>query len=208
MVEELIAEGWTPQQIVGLLERDYGMSNANAILFVQTALGGPGDVLVAPSAPEGSVMDPGFGEDSESEPLAAGGMAWDETKHPRVRAGQRGGGQWTRMEAAERARLGKAIRDSVEIGEAQPAQEEPPEPVNMDAIADFDRAKLRRALAYSSDEGLKQRFADARSWEDLSMDDRRSLASKLEDVQDETDYEGFQPLIDRLRRERATIDRP
>lgn len=201
MVDELIADGWTPQQIVGLLERDYGMSNANAILYVQTALGGPGDVIQDPGPPPG-VLDPGLGDDEDSESLTS--AAWDESKHPRVRSG-RGGGQWTRLETAERARLGKAIRDSVEVGEAQPAQEAPPEPVNADAIADFDRAKLRRALAYSSDEGLKQRFADARTWEDLTVDDRRSLASKLEDVQDETDYEGFQPLIDRLRRERASL---
>lgn len=203
MVDELIADGWTPQQIVALLERDYGMSNANAILFVQTALGGPGDVIEDPGPPPGDMLDPGLGDGEDSESLAA--AAWDETKHPRVRAGARGGGQWTRLEAAERARLGKAIRDSVEVGEAQPEQQAEPGPVNADAIADFDRAKLRRALAYSGDDGLKQRFADARSWEDLSTDDRRSLANKLEDVQDETDYEGFQPLIDRLRRERVSL---
>jgi hypothetical protein len=61
MVEELIAEGYTPAQVMGILIADYGASPADAALIVSTALGGTGDVVVEELdelVPPGAVEEP------------------------------------------------------------------------------------------------------------------------------------------------------
>ncbi len=46
MVEEMIAEGMSPDEIVTELVDQFGMASGDAELLVDTALGGPGDLLV------------------------------------------------------------------------------------------------------------------------------------------------------------------
>lgn len=46
MVEELIAEGYTREQVADLLVAAYGLSPGDAELMVATALGEPGDLVM------------------------------------------------------------------------------------------------------------------------------------------------------------------
>lgn len=46
MVEELIAEGRTRDDVIRILVQDFGMNRGDAWLMVDTALGGEGDMVV------------------------------------------------------------------------------------------------------------------------------------------------------------------
>lgn len=52
MVEEMIAEGMSPDEIVTVLEEQFGMTSGDAELLVDTALGGPGDLLTDEEPPD------------------------------------------------------------------------------------------------------------------------------------------------------------
>lgn len=70
MVEELIAEGRTPDEVVDFVMTNLGLSEADALLYVNTALGGTGDVvmadvdaLIAGSWDSRTVLEPGYGDE-------------------------------------------------------------------------------------------------------------------------------------------------
>lgn len=87
MVAELIAEGMTPEEVVDLLVNEHGLASTDAIVMVETALGGPGDNIV---------------DDEGDENLTA---AFDESKivrHPKGThvSGKVGGGRFADKPAA------------------------------------------------------------------------------------------------------------
>lgn len=132
MVEELIAEGWAPDDIVALLVRDYGVSVGDAGLTVQTALGGPGDVLEVVEDWEYDDDEDDLGEDVVAAvtikvagldlfPVTAAAM-FDESKHPRFESGRREGGRF-----APKAGTSTAAAQDQALEQAAKAQEGEPE---------------------------------------------------------------------------------
>lgn len=139
------------------------------------------------------------------DPLAIAAAGYSESLHPRVHAGSHGGGQWARAQAVDRAQQAKAIRDSFELEEPTVAQKvDAPivteRAIGTSGISTDEKSKAQRALGFTSDEALKSKVSKAGSWDELTTEERSRLATHLENVQDESDYENLQPLIDKLKR--------
>lgn len=127
MVEELVAEGMTLEQVVDFMVATWGYTVPEAWLQVNTALGMPGDVL-------DSVEDAEFEDDvdDDEEPLVAAGF--DESKHPRYESGRREGGRFApkdgtstadaQAEAIDQAKAAQASEGAIDPFDISPALEE------------------------------------------------------------------------------------
>jgi hypothetical protein len=109
MVEELVAEGLSPAEIVDLMVAQYGLSPGQAELAVQVALGGPGDYIVEELeelVPDGTAAD----VRSQIDELVATRAGYDPNQ-PRDPGG-RDGGQWVKTVSTDNPQQAAILKQS------------------------------------------------------------------------------------------------
>lgn len=130
MVEELIAEGYTVDQVIDIVMTDFGMSRPDARLYVQTSLGEPGDVLEVG-------VDDAYDRDVETTDLTA--SVFVEQLHPRHPRGVREGGRFSPKQGTSTALATKQAEQAAE--EAQKQDDASP------ALSEEDRLLIQRDYA-------------------------------------------------------------
>lgn len=111
MVEELIAEGVSPEDIVTYMMVTFGYPVEDAWLQVNTALGLPGDVLE-------SVEDAEFEDDVDDDDEALVAAGFDESKVRRYEAGRREGGRFAPKDGTSTAVAQQEAEDQAAAAQA------------------------------------------------------------------------------------------